>query len=232
MEKRVKFIIIGDKTVGKSCIINQFIEKQFINEYIPTIGSDKIKKEIEIKGEIIEKQFINEYIPTIGSDKIKKEIEIKGEKLNLEIWDTVGQEQYRTVNKIFIKNAQIALIVYDITNRKSFENLNNWYNLIFEINKDSNVIVGVTANKTDLYENQVVDSEEGKNFADEKKISFFETSAKDYESIENVFIQLSKFYINKVQKIVEEEIERRNSMSLKKDDKNNRDNIKKKKGCC
>ena len=204
MEKRVKFIIIGDKTVGKSCIINQFIEKQFINEYIPTIGSDKIKKEIEIKGE----------------------------KLNLEIWDTVGQEQYRTVNKIFIKNAQIALIVYDITNRKSFENLNNWYNLIFEINKNSNVIVGVTANKTDLYENQVVDSEEGKNFADEKKISFFETSAKDYESIENVFIQLSKIYINKVQKIVEEEIERRNSMSLKKDDKNNRDNIKKKKGCC
>ena len=204
MEKRVKFIIIGDKTVGKSCIINQFIEKQFINEYIPTIGSDKIMKEIEIKGE----------------------------KLNLEIWDTVGQEQYRTVNKIFIKNAQIALIVYDITNRKSFENLNNWYNLIFEINKNSNVIVGVTANKTDLYENQVVDSEEGKNFADEKKISFFETSAKDYESIENVFIQLSKFYINKVQKIVEEEIERRNSMGLIKNDKNNRDNIKKKKGCC
>ena len=204
MEKRVKFIIIGDKTVGKSCIINQFIEKQFVNEYIPTIGSDKIKKEIEIEGE----------------------------KLKLEIWDTVGQEQYRAVNKIFIKNAQIALIVYDITNRKSFENLNNWYNLIFEINKDSNVIVGVTGNKTDLYENQVVDSEEGKNFADEKKISFFETSAKDYESIENVFIQLSKIYINKVQKIVEEEIERRNSMSLKKDDKNNRDNVKKKKGCC
>ena len=204
MEKRVKFIIIGDKTVGKSCIINQFIEKQFVNEYIPTIGSDKIKKEIEIEGK----------------------------KLKLEIWDTVGQEQYRAVNKIFIKNAQIALIVYDITNRKSFENLNNWYNLIFEINKNSNVIVGVTANKTDLYENQVVDSEEGKNFADEKKISFFETSAKDYESIENVFIQLSKIYINKVQKIVEEEIERRNSMSLKKDDKNNRDNIKKKKGCC
>ena len=203
MEKRVKFIIIGDKTVGKSCIINQFIEKQFINEYIPTIGSDKIKKEIEIEGKI----------------------------LNLEIWDTVGQEQYRTVNKIFIKNAQIALIVYDITNKDSFNNLNFWLQEIIDINRKK-VICCVLSNKTDLYENQVVDSEEGKNFADEKKISFFETSAKDYESIENVFIQLSKFYINKVQKIVEEEIERRNSMSLKKDDKNNRDNIKKKKGCC
>ena len=204
MEKRVKFIIIGDKTVGKSCIINQFIEKQFINEYIQSIGSDKIKKEIEIEGK----------------------------KLNLEIWDTVGQEEYRAVNKIFIKNTQIALIVYDITNRKSFENLNNWYNLIFEINKDSNVIVGVTGNKTDLYENQVVDSEEGKNFADEKKISFFETSAKDYESIENVFIQLSKIYINQIQKIVEEDIEERKSMGLIKEDKKNRDSIKKNKGCC
>ena len=203
MEKRVKFIIIGDKTVGKSCIINQFIEKQFVNEYIPTIGSDKIKKEIEIEGK----------------------------KLKLEIWDTVGQEQYRAVNKIFIKNAQIALIVYDITNKDSFNNLNFWLQEIIDINRKK-VICCVLSNKTDLYENQVVDSEEGKNFADEKKISFFETSAKDYESIENVFIQLSKIYINKVQKIVEEEIERRNSMSLKKDDKNNRDNIKKKKGCC
>ena len=166
---RIKLILVGDKSVGKTSIINQFIEKQFINEYIPTIGSDKIMKEIEIKGE----------------------------KLNLEIWDTVGQEQYRTVNKIFIKNAQIALIVYDITNRKSFENLNNWYNLIFEINKNSNVIVGVTANKTDLYENQVVDSEEGKNFADEKKMKFFETSAKDYESIEKVFIEICEDYSSK-----------------------------------
>ena len=180
MEKRVKFIIIGDKTVGKSCIINQFIEKQFVNEYIPTIGSDKIMKEIEIEGKI----------------------------LNLEIWDTVGQEQYRTVNKIFIKNAQIALIVYDITNRKSFENLNNWYNLIFEINKDSNVIVGVTANKTDLYENQVVDSEEGKNFAAEKKMKFFETSAKDYESIENVFFEICEDYL--VQKKRKEEKQKEN----------------------
>ena len=200
---RIKLILVGDKSVGKTSIITQFSEKQFSNEYIPTIGSDKTMKEIEIKGE----------------------------KLKLEIWDTVGQEQYRTVNKIFIKNAQIALIVYDITNKDSFNNLNFWLKEIND-NNSKKAICCVLSNKTDLYENQVVDSEEGKNFADEKKISFFETSAKDYESIENVFIQLSKFYINKVQKIVEEEIKRRNSMSLKKDDKNNRDNIKKKKGCC
>ena len=186
---RIKLILVGDKLVGKTSIITQFSEKQFSNEYIPTIGSDKTMKEIEIKGE----------------------------KLKLEIWDTVGQEQYRAVNKIFIKNAQIALIVYDITNRKSFENLNNWYNLIFEINKDSNVIVGVTANKTDLYENQVVDSEEGKNFADEKKISFFETSAKDYESIENVFFEICEDYL--VQKKRKEEKQKENIKKKETDEK-------------
>jgi len=89
----------------ESCIINQFIEKQFSNEYIPTIGSDKTMKEIEIKGE----------------------------KLKLEIWDTVGQEQYRAVNKIFIKNAQIALIVYDIIQKTSFDNIDKWIAEIREI---------------------------------------------------------------------------------------------------
>ena len=163
---RIKLILVGDKSVGKSCIINQFIEKQFVNEYIPTIGSDKIKKEIEIEGK----------------------------KLKLEIWDTVGQEQYRAVNKIFIKNAQIALIVYDITNKDSFNNLNFWLQEIIDINRKK-VICCVLSNKTDLYENQVVDSEEGKNFADEKKMKFFETSAKDYESIENVFFEICEDYL-------------------------------------
>ena len=171
MEKRVKFIIIGDKTVGKSCIINQFIEKQFVNEYIPTIGSDKIKKEIEIEGKI----------------------------LNLEIWDTVGQEQYSAVNKIFIKNAQIALIVYDITNKDSFNNLNFWLKEIND-NNSKKAICCVLSNKSDLYENQVVDSEEGKNFAAEKKMKFFETSAKDYESIEKVFIEICEDYSSKKKK--------------------------------
>ena len=168
---RIKLILVGDKSVGKTSIITQFSEKQFTNDYIPTIGSDKIIKEIEIKGE----------------------------KLKLEIWDTVGQEQYRTVNKIFIKNAQIALIVYDITNKDSFNNLNFWLQEIIDINRKK-VICCVLSNKTDLYENQVVDSEEGKNFATEKKMKFFETSAKDYESIEKVFIEICEDYSSKKKK--------------------------------
>ena len=185
---RIKLILVGDKSVGKTSIITQFSEKQFSNEYIPTIGSDKIMKEIEIKGE----------------------------KLNLEIWDTVGQEQYRTVNKIFIKNAQIALIVYDITNKDSFNNLNFWLKEIND-NNSKKAICCVLSNKSDLYENQVVDSEEGKNFAAEKKMKFFETSAKDYESIENVFFEICEDYL--VQKKRKEEKQKENIKKKEADEK-------------
>jgi small GTP-binding protein len=188
---RIKLILVGDESVGKTSIITQFSEHQFTNEYIPTIGSDKIIKEIEIKGE----------------------------KLKVEIWDTVGQEQYRTVNKIFIKNAQIALIVYDITNKDSFNNLNFW---LQEINNNNSkkVICCVLSNKTDLYENQVVESEEGKNFAAEKKMKFFETSAKDYESIENVFFEICEDYL--VQKKREEK-HKENIKKKKEDEKEGND---------
>ncbi len=188
---RIKLILVGDESVGKTSIITQFSEKQFTNEYIPTIGSDKIIKEIEIKGE----------------------------KLKVEIWDTVGQEQYRTVNKIFIKNAQIALIVYDITNKDSFNHLNFWLQEIND-NNSKKVICCVLSNKTDLYENQVVESEEGKNFAAEKKMKFFETSAKDYESIENVFFEICEDYL--VQKKREEK-HKENIKKKKEDEKEGND---------
>ncbi len=188
---RIKLILVGDESVGKTSIITQFSEHQFTNEYIPTIGSDKIIKEIEIKGE----------------------------KLKVEIWDTVGQEQYRTVNKIFIKNAQIALIVYDITNKDSFNHLNFWLQEIND-NNSKKVICCVLSNKTDLYENQVVESEEGKNFAAEKKMKFFETSAKDYESIENVFFEICEDYL--VQKKREEK-HKENIKKKKEDEKEGND---------
>ncbi len=188
---RIKLILVGDESVGKTSIITQFSEHQFTNEYIPTIGSDKIIKEIEIKGE----------------------------KLKVEIWDTVGHEQYRTVNKIFIKNAQIALIVYDITNKDSFNHLNFWLQEIND-NNSKKVICCVLSNKTDLYENQVVESEEGKNFAAEKKMKFFETSAKDYESIENVFFEICEDYL--VQKKREEK-HKENIKKKKEDEKEGND---------
>ena len=145
-----------------------------------------------------ENQFIETYITTIGNDKILKEFSIKGKNFKIEIWDTAGQEKYRSVNKIFMKNTQIALIVYSIIDKNSFEQLNFWINLVKEVNKDKKIIFGIAANKSDLFETQVVSTEEGKKFAQEHNCLFFETSAKDYGSIEKAFYKLAEVYLEKI----------------------------------
>ena len=167
--KKFKCILVGESNVGKSCIINQYFDQQFSEEYTATYSNER----------------------TI------KKININDTEISLEIWDTAGQERYRTLSQLFIKNTQIALLVYDITNRKSFEELNYWYNLICEENDKNKMIFGVIANKNDLYKKQKVFFEEGKNYSDSINSSFFETTAKDYESINNVFNQLVDIYLKK-----------------------------------
>ena len=186
----VKFIIIGETKVGKTSIINQYTKQIFEEEFFTTMATDKSTKEIEIKGK----------------------------KLKLEIWDTIGQEKYRAVNKIFMKNTQIALLVYDITDRKSFDDLNEWYENFIKINEKEKAIIGVAANKSDLYEERVVEEKEGKNFAKSKNIEFFETSSKDYDSINIVFETLSEKYLDTLCDVVEKEKESRNTIGINKQD--------------
>ena len=168
MEK-IKIILVGDGGVGKTCLISQYISNSFVLNHIMTTGIDK--------------QY--------------KEIEIKNKKLKIEIWDTAGQEQYRSVNKLLMKNTQIALVVYDITNEKSFNELNYWINLVKDNNKEKEIIFGIAANKSDLFENQIVSREKGKKFADDNSYLFFETSAMDYKSIDNAFNKLCEAFVNK-----------------------------------
>ena len=165
--KKIKLILVGGQAVGKTSLINQYLDKTFTENYLMTMGSDK----------------------TI------KKINIEGKEVTLEICDTVGQPDYRAVNKIFMKNSDIALIVYDITNRESFEELTNWIYSVNQSNNNKNVIFGIAANKSDLYEQKVVNKKEGEEFAKNNNILFFETSAKDYDSVENVFLTLTKEYL-------------------------------------
>ena len=169
---KIKVILIGESGVGKTCIMAQYTKERFINETLPTIASDKVLKKIEINNK----------------------------PLTLELWDTVGQEKYRSVNKIFMKNTQIALIVYDITLKRTFEQLNYWIETITNCNKNSKVIIGIIANKSDLFEQQVVSREEGKKFADDNNCFFFETSSKDHQSIEKVFNILCTCYLDNLEK--------------------------------
>ena len=173
---RIKFILIGDSGVGKTCIINQYTNQEFKEEHITTI--------------------------TAGGDKQFKEIKVGNKQVKLEIWDTAGQEQYRAVNKIFMNKAKIAAIVYDMTNQKSFDNLKNWYNELKD-KSDSVELIGIIANKSDLYEEQVINKDEGENYAKSINALFFETSAMDYESVAAVFEGLTKKYVE-----MEEEKER------------------------
>ena len=119
----IKFILIGDSEVGKTCLINQYSKQEFTEEHITTVAA--------------------------GGDKTFKDVNLGNKTVKLEIWDTAGQEQYRAVNKIFMNKAKIAAIVYDITNQKSFDNIKNWYNELKEINNNIEMN-SIIANKSDL----------------------------------------------------------------------------------
>ena len=167
--KKIKCILIGENRVGKTHLINQYVNNQFEEDYLQTIGDDR----------------------TI------KELTINGKKIILELWDTIGKKQLRAANKIFMKKTNIALIVYDITYKKSFDNLNEFYKELIQHSKKDNMIIGVIANKSDLYEDSVINREEGEEFAGKINAFFFETSATDHENVENVFNQLINAYIDK-----------------------------------
>ena len=207
---KLKTILVGDSQVGKTSIITQYIRQSFDEEYLPTISADK-----SIKDLIIEKQ-----------------------PLTLEIWDTAGQEIYRNVNKIFMKNAKIALLVYDITSKESFDSLDSWYNQICENNDKENIIIGVVGNKSDLYEERVIEENEGQNYAERINGIWGETSAMDFDSVNSFFEKLAIAYLNKEKQkqktTSNEKIKEDNNNTVKIEKENHVDNNKKKEkgGCC
>ena len=171
MEK-LKCVLIGETAVGKTSIITQYTN----NEFNPDVKS------------------------SIGVDNLIKEIEIENTKIKFELWDTPGQEIYTSANKIFMKNTDIALIVYDITNKRTFEKVNHWINLVKEVNENRNLIIGIAANKSDLYENTEVNREEGEEYAKNINALYFESTATDHENVVNIFEELIKAYINTFKK--------------------------------
>ncbi len=169
---KIKFIVLGLDKVGKTTIIFQLFENIF---------NDKL-------------------LPTVGDDKSLKEIEINHKKVKIEICDTPGAKIFSTANKIFMRNSKIALIVYDITDERSFEELNYWIKEVKEINKNEELIIGIAANKCDLYEYQEVSFGEGVKFAKDNNCLFYITSAKDHDSIENAFEGLTRAYIEQIER--------------------------------
>ena len=152
---RQKIIFIGDVSVGKTSIINVLMGRKFNNEYEASIGVDFFSKTIKYKGKTIK----------------------------LQIWDSAGQEKFRSLIPNYIRGSSLVFIVYDITNRKSFENLQSWIDFVNNI-ENSNIVI--LANKIDLENQRQVQTEEGQKFCTEKNYDFFEVSAKEDNNLNNM----------------------------------------------
>ena len=165
-----KIVLVGDAGCGKTCIISRFVNDRFDKGQMTTACPSFCTKSIKYK----------EYDKTI----------------NLDIWDTAGQEIYRAISKLFYKKASIGLLIYDITNIKSFNNIREfWYNELKE-NAETNIIFNVVGNKVDLFESEQVDPKEAKEFAKSINAGFYLTSAKSNSGIEKLFIQSGMKFID------------------------------------
>ena len=203
-QKEVKLIVVGETNVGKTSLIKQYIDHTFVEEKTATIGYDTIQKQIDINGK----------------------------SLRLNIWDTCGQEQYRTINQMFVENSKMALLVYDVTDRETFEELKKyWYHYITD-SLEEEVIIGIAGNKCDLYEEEQVKMEEGKEYAQLIGAVFKETTAKNDEAITELIELMAKKYID-CNSISNEVNERYNKVPNSGSVKLIKNDVKQKRiGCC
>ncbi|CAI9736295.1 ras-related protein Rab-8A [Octopus vulgaris] len=158
-----KLLLIGDSGVGKTCVLFRFSEDAFNTTFISTIGIDfKIRT-----------------------------IELDGKKIKLQIWDTAGQERFRTITTAYYRGAMGIMLVYDITNEKSFENIRNWIRNIEE-HASKDVEKMILGNKCDMNDRRQVSKERGEQLAIEHGIKFMETSAKASINVEDAFFTLAR----------------------------------------
>ena len=155
---KYKLIFLGDQSVGKSCILNRFLNDTFIEDYQATIGLDFQSKNVQIDNQDI----------------------------HLLLYDTAGQEKFRSLIPMYTRDANIILLVYDISNRDSFTNLSQWLKDLTNVNMEE-VILCIVGNKIDLNDKRAVNTEEGKKFAEEHDFIFQEISAKTGEGFSDLF---------------------------------------------
>ena len=127
-----------------------------------------------------------------------KTIKIKDRNIKVQVWDTAGQEAFRAITRAYYKNSACALIVYDITNRKSFQSIKTWLNECRDM-CSKNVLIILVGNKSDLDGKRVITKDEGFKFAQENNLKFFETSALNGNNVEEVFLEASIELLNKLE---------------------------------
>jgi len=165
-----KLLLIGDSGVGKSCLLLRFSDGTFNESFISTIGVDfKIKT-----------------------------IELDGKKIKLQIWDTAGQERFQTITSSYYRGAHGIILVYDITDPRSFDNINKWLKEI-DTHSGGPVLKLLVGNKCDLEAQRAVPVAKGQELANTLQIPFIETSAKSVIRVDEAFLTLIKNIRDQVQ---------------------------------
>ncbi len=212
----VKVVLIGESGVGKTSIISRYTTNTFDPQTLTSSSAQFLTKTINLN---------------------------ENTSIKFDIWDTAGQEKFKSLAKIFYKDAKVIILVYDITNKPSFETLKNyWYKEIMD-NSISDLILAIVGNKSDLYENEQVSDKEGKLFAKEINAIFKSTSALSNRGINSLFTDIAKKcldpnydYLAEDKKMQEEYNQRKiNEMNERNKGKINLNNNKEndvKKGCC
>ncbi|ODV84719.1 hypothetical protein CANARDRAFT_28866 [[Candida] arabinofermentans NRRL YB-2248] len=193
MLTKYKIVFLGDQGVGKTSLITRFMYDTFDSHYAATIGIDFLSKTMYLDDKTI----------------------------RLQLWDTAGQERFRSLIPSYIRDSNVAIIVYDITNKDSFTNINKWFNYIKE-ERGSNVLIILVGNKSDL-ENKVITNEEGEIQCNKLGANFFiETSSKNGYNVKNLFKKVAKL----LPELQNENTDDALSGNGKKNNSNGGDNIK------
>ena len=199
---KFKVVVVGDSGVGKTNLIKRFVSNEFKSDSKATVGVEFLSKNFIINGEIFK----------------------------IEIWDTAGQERYKSITTAYYKGAKGAMIVYDVTNQTSFDNVDKWYNEIKEkASKNINLIV--IGNKNDLIDKKIINSESSIEKAKSFGIAIMETSALSASNVKEAFYLILKEMYKSLKSMINDgdkkENVQGNGVQL-----NTTEKTKKKKKCC
>ena len=206
-----KVVLVGESGVGKTCIISRYISGSYNDNSPTTNGASYCSKNVRYEN--------------------------LNKNLLLDVWDTAGQERYKSLTKFFYKDAAVAILVYDITRKETFDSLKNyWYSQLKENARD-NIVLGVAGNKCDLYEKEEVSEAEAREFAAKIGAIFELTSAQNNTGINELFHDAGNKYLdpNFQQKLKSEEenkgqTEQENNVKLDANEVKETNKVKKKKG--
>ena len=160
-ELEIKICLLGDVSVGKTSIASRFCKNSFNENYINTIGGAYQQQNIVLNN---------------------------GAKIKLHIWDTSGQDRFRSMTNLYYRDAQVAILTYDVTNESSLESLNYWLNELNDKVEVDNMLLCLAGNKTDVDQSEKrIPTFKGKAFAEEHNMIFFETSAKNGTGVKELF---------------------------------------------